>query len=407
MDKLHHFSALSGAITNTFSRASVLTLALLGLQFSINTQADEVSKALSSTTEEKIIDIEITGTEDETEDTIMQRAYAETNGQDGIITVVNLNSAIGLEHDRKNIIYHPYYWYPLFEVVLNWGASGVDFNDADLKLLIDDLFGGNRNPDIITMQEVALKAAVGTDANTPDIGELKGIKARLDDRTGDEWKLYVNVDGEYQYYRAERGRADGDGIKSSAGTAIFVREGAGSDVETSSAIFFTKDSDIDRSVENGVVFENTPKHDPGSLVGAHVKTKGKEIGIDIYTCHTWNVHDDPERHNREVASIRNTIVDKSIGPVIWTGDFNAEVEHSMSLQAAIVNDGFIDNSPWWGTASKVFWRYRHDFDHILTRGIYSIGEDGRDYPVVVPFEARASDHKGLYIAFDPDKYLID
>jgi hypothetical protein len=398
MDKLHHFSALSGAITNTFSRTSVLTLALLGLQFSINTQADELSKALSSTAEDKIIDIEITGTEDETEDTIMQRAYAETNGLDGIITVVNLNSAMGVEHKLKNF-YHPFYG------VVNMGVNGVDFNDADLNLLIDDLFGGNRNPDIITMQEVALKAAVGTDANTPDIGELKGIKARLEDRTGDEWKMYVNVDGEHQYYRAERGRVDGDGIKSSAGTAIFVREGAGSDVETSNAILPMEERDPDPL--NGVVYENTKEHNPGSLVGAHVKTKGKEIGIDIYTCHTWNVHDDSDRHNEEVASIKNTIIDVSIGPVIWTGDFNAEVEHSRSLQAAIVDDGFIDNSPWWGTASKFFWKYMHDYDHILTRGIYSIGEDGRTYPVVFPFEARASDHKGLYIAFDPDKYLID
>jgi hypothetical protein len=404
MDKLHHFSALSGTITNTFSRTSILTLALIGLQFSINTQADEVSKALSSTTEEKIIDIEITGTEDEMEDTIMQRAYAETNGQDGIITVVNLNSAIGLEHERKNIIYHPYPWNPLFGVVLNWGASGVDFNDADLKLLINDLFGGNRNPDIITMQEVALKAAVGTNIFTPDIGKLKGIKARLDDLTGDEWKMYVNVDGDNQYYRAEIGRADGDGIKSPAGTAIFVREGAGSDVETSNAILpMWRDPDP----LNGVVYENTLEHKPGSLVGAHVKTKGKEIGIDIYTCHTANVHDDLDKHTEEVVSIRNTIVDKSIGPVIWTGDFNAEVENSFSLQVAISHYGFIDNSPGWGTASKIGWKYWHDYDHILTRGIYSIGEDGRDYPVVVPFEARASDHKGVYIAFDPDKYLID
>jgi endonuclease/exonuclease/phosphatase (EEP) superfamily protein YafD len=65
-----------------------------------------------------------------------------------------------------------------------------------------------------------------------------------------------------------------------------------------------------------------------------VKTKGENIGIDIYTCHTANVHDDSEEHNKQVDSIRNTIIQHSIGPVIWTGDFNAEVEFSRTLKVA-------------------------------------------------------------------------
>lgn len=320
---------------------------------------------------------------------------------DGKITVVDLNSAMGKAHGKDE-------------------TAGLDFNDADMNQAIDDLFGNGRDPDVITMQEVALKGAVGTPAGTPDIGELKGIQQRLEERTGDTWKMYANFGGAPQYYRSEPGRPDGDGITSSAGTAIFVREGSGSDVETSNAILPVK-----RYTENGVTYENTIEssdpvnHSPGgSLVGAHVITKDGK-GIDIYTSHTAAVDKSVDKHNLQVDYARDKIREYSgDGPVIWTGDFNGDdswwqsgSQDDRALTDVQQKDGFDDASQGVGnTASK--WGvlgYRNQYDRIFTRGIGH--EDSwfflhRDiYPKATAFEAPSSDHKGLVVTVDPDKDL--
>jgi hypothetical protein len=330
---------------------------------------------------------------------------AKTASQnDGKITVVDLNSAMGLGHNDKNTVDNP-----------DGGKEGLDFNNADMNQAIDDLFGNGRDPDIITMQEVALKGAVGTPAGTPDIGKLKGIQQRLEERTGDTWKVYVNagpddINKQPQYYRAEPGRVDGEGIKSSAGTVIFVREGPGSDVKTSNAIF-----PVTRHTENGVTYENVipdvdgdGKNDSpgGSLVGVHVITKEGNKGIDIYTSHTTNVKDSVSQHNKEVDYARDQIRQHSgNGPVIWTGDFNADM--SRALLDVTRKDGFRDASWRVGaTASKVpFIGYLYHYDHIFTRGIHHDTLWGlmQVYPEAKAFEAPSSDHKGLVITVDPKK----
>jgi hypothetical protein len=292
-----------------------------------------------------------------------KKNIGKVSKNDGVITVVNLNSAGGLDHGKNE-------------------TRGLDFNDADLSQSIDDLFGNGRDPDVITMQELPVKAVTGTPAGTPDIGYLEGIQQRLEEKTGDHWDIYYNTDtgNPHQYYRSERGNSDGDGIESSAGTVIFVRRGTGSDVEASSAIL---PSTVE--TENGVTYQNTEVHLPGSLVGVRLITKeGQEL--DVYTAHTG------EGKSEQLEAVRETILANSgYCPVILTGDFNNEGENLPEL----TDNGFLDATKGDGYTAP----NNRVLDHIFTRG-FEVSDELTDV-----FAAPSSDHSGLVITADPEKDL--
>lgn len=299
---------------------------------------------------------------------------------DGKITVVDLNSAGGLKHVAND-------------------PRGLDFNNADINQCINDLFGNGRDPDVITMQELPVKAAMGTSkADEPDIGDLKGIKQRLEEKTGDKWDVYYNAGGNIQYYRSEPGKPDGAGTQSASGTAIFVRRGPGSDVASSSAILpstkakppvqfpaIPKEPSPPMADKNAYNYTNTIIKYEGSLSGVRLTTKDGNKTLDVY-----NVHMTTEKNlkTQQVQSVRNEINNHSKNvPVILTGDFNMEMKLRSPL--AVLSDDFMEASANVGNTTGL-----HQYDHVFTRGI--------DRPTATKFNAPSSDHDGLVISVAPN-----
>jgi hypothetical protein len=313
---------------------------------------------------------------------------ANVSSKDQGITVVDLNAAMGLDHGRDQ-------------------TNGTDFNDADMNTLVGDLFNDGRNPDVITMQEVALKGATGTSAkNEPDIGDLKGIQQRLEERTGCKWKMYFGNAGyqnnagspqDPEYFRSENGKKDGAGTRSPAGSVIFVREGAG--VVASQSI--TQDTALK---DDGVRLKSD-KNLPGTLAGVRLTTAGgKEL--DVYTTHIAGIDYGATVQNQQIDSVRNEIKARSGGrPVILTGDFNAPVESRQSLRDLTGADGFRDASSGAGNTANKFGWYWSKYDHMFICGLVGLPVTGNIYqypnPTATAFEANASDHKGLVMTVDP------
>jgi hypothetical protein len=315
---------------------------------------------------------------------------------DGKITIVDLNSAGGLNHVAND-------------------PAGLDFNNADMNQCINDLFGNGRDPDVITMQELPVKAAMGTSkADEPDIGDLKGIKQRLEEKTGDKWDVYYNAGGSFQYYRSEPGKPDGAGTQSASGTAIFVRRGPGSDVQSSSAILpstkakppvdfpaIPKEPSPPMADKNAYNYTNTIKPYEGSLSGVRLITKDGNKTLDVYNVHMTT---DEQKQNQQLQSVRNEINNNSKGvPVILTGDFNMETNWRYQIREKLLKeDGFVEASGNVGhtTGNDVF---GHQYDHMFTRGIYGTPVSGDIYerPTATKFNAPSSDHDGLVMTVDP------
>jgi hypothetical protein len=312
-------------------------------------------------------------------------------GGDGKLTVVDLNSAGGLGHDHKNTA--------TLRGVTNYGVDGLDLNNADLNQSINDLFGNGRNPDVITMQELPVKAALGTSKTIdPDIGDLKGIQQRLKDKTGDDWDVYYDAGGDIQYYRGEPGKVDGAGARSPSGTVIFVRRGAGSDVASSAPILPSDSKETLAKMQgtapvgpNGVTFTNTNNTYDASFLGVRLTMRdGKEV--DIYTCHASEVN---KTGNEQIAFMRGQIKNYSGDrPVIFTGDFNTEMSDRVQLRNLVNRDGFQEASKKAGdTVGPYALWFGKQFDHIFTKGIAG-------QPVATAFNAPSSDHKGVVMTVD-------
>jgi endonuclease/exonuclease/phosphatase family metal-dependent hydrolase len=311
-----------------------------------------------------------------------EQAAAQAAADKRTITVVDLNAAMGLGMGANN---------PL----------GTDLNTTDVNLLADDILR-DKNPDVVTLQEMALAGATGTTGT-------QGLQQALEAKTGDKWTLYFGDSGLQRdtgngakgatYYASETNKSDNGGVVSPAGNAILVRTGSG--IQSSRSI--TADQTLG---DNGVRLQASGTADntndgkiPGSVVGVELTTsEGKKI--NVFTTHIINENvktSDVEQVQADQIDFVRKLAAQSPNPTVVTGDFNCDMDGGLNpwsnapqkAMQSFLQVGFNEASQGVGSTSGPI----HQYDHVFTRGIKGDAN---------AFDARMSDHRGLTMTIKPE-----
>lgn len=326
----------------------------------------------------------------------------------GTLKVVDLNAAMGLGMGKGK-------------------PEGTDLNDRDLGRLVGDIL--DRNPDVITMQEMAKVAVDGSGG--PGGPRYTNILQQLNDHeqaqgSGAAWKAYFGDSGLYRgngpgsapthgarYYASDPDvpAAADPHVDSPAGNVIFVREGPGTDIRSSKAI--THDGQLgddgmrlqapkaqqgyDATGYNALTQTNDGMT-AGSVVGVELTTADGHQ-VDVFTTHIANVDSkgvDVDRVQAAQIDFVHKLASDRGNPAIVTGDFNTDPgranEQPRKALERFESDHFEHaNKDAGNTASEFFGIWFQQYDHVFTRGV-----DGSAHT----FET-ASDHKGLVLTTPP------
>ncbi len=284
---------------------------------------------------------------------------------DGIVTVVNLNAAMGFKMGKGQ-------------------SRGTNAKAEDLEKLADDIL--KQDGDVANLQEMAKPAA-------------KEVARILKRRTGREWLLNWAGSGQNDYYRGEDEHEKPVYPQASSGNAQLVQIGDG--VVSQRPLTIDTVPDSDKQQDQGILLQSGNR----SFLGAEITTERHGI-VDVYNTHLARAKDETdEDRTKDIAQLQ-TRTESRRNPVVLTGDFNLEIdgkgEDGSPLTVAAVRSfmeryGYADVCKEFGGTSNFQFPERvltpNRIDFILVRGVATHGS--------AKFESHRSDHWGLVTRVGP------